>query len=343
MRKQSYISRLRTCLLATLLILVAPIACDHSPAEEGSVAGILYLPIEAEGHKELQNILRQQNYSWKTLQAGVPPLMLKHLPDDLHQVKSVTQKKRLFFLALLPMALLANEEIADQRRTVERLISKHDSGQKLTTSEISQLKRIKTRYNVKGDVLADPHQREKLLLRVDTIPPAMLLAQAANESGWGSSRFAKLANNLFGEWTFTPGQGIVPENRPAGETYEVKRFSSLYQSIRSYTRNINTHWAYKGLRKRRKQMRLDGEVITGLKLAEELDLYSTRREDYTRDIITLIRRNGLEQLATVRLRPAKPSAAAVSGEKNVVSPWKSQQNRAVNAISLRFQDGTTAG
>jgi len=153
----------------------------------------------------------------------------------------------------------------------------------------------------------------------------MLLAQAANESGWGSSRFAKQANNLFGEWTFTPGQGIVPKNRPAGASYEVKRFSSLYQSIRSYARNINTHWAYKGLRKRRKQMRLNGEVITGLKLAEELDLYSTRRKDYTRDIITLIRRNRLEQLATVRLRPAKPSAASVNGHKKAGRPEQPQQ------------------
>lgn len=290
--------------MAMALALATLAACNRGDSHDESG---LVSPhtIEAESQKELRNIFKSHNYSWDTLQAGVPPLILNRLPSDLHRIQSTERKKRLFFLSLLPMALLVNEEIAGQRRTLQTLFNEYEATGSLSDNSVAQLNRIQSGYRVKGDPLASKHVRAKLLRRVDTIPPAMLLAQAANESGWGTSRFVRQANNLFGEWTFTPGQGLIPENRPDGETYEVRRFDSLYQSIRSYARNINTHWAYNALREQREQMRRNGELITGLKLAGELDLYSTRRDNYSRDIINMIRLNQLEQLATVRLRPER--------------------------------------
>jgi len=287
--------------IAMLLTLSTLAACNQrTPNEESGI--VSPHTIEAGSQVELRSIFKQHNYSWDTLQEGVPPLMLSRFPSDLHRVKSIERKKRIFFLSLLPMALLVNEEISGHRRTLQILFDEYDTTGLLRESSLSQLNSIQSRYRVSGDPLTSKQVRSKLLRRVDTIPPAMLLAQAANESGWGTSRFVRQGNNLFGEWTFTPGQGLIPNDRPTGATYEVRRFASLYQSIRSYARNINTHWAYNDLRQRRETMRQSGELITGLKLAGDLDLYSTRRDDYSREIINLIRKNQLEQLATVRLR-----------------------------------------
>jgi len=289
----------------TLALALATLAaCNRGISREES-ANVSPHTIEAKTQKELRSIFKRHNYSWNTLQNGVPPLMLTRFPSDLHRIQPTERRKRLFFLALLPMALLANEEISSQRRALQNLFEEYDTIGVLRESSLSQLRNIQGRYRIRGNPLTSKAVRSKLLRRVDTIPPAMLLAQAANESGWGTSRFARLGNNLFGEWTFTPGQGLIPENRPAGATYEVRRFDSLYQSVRSYALNINTHWAYNALRQRREQMRRNGELITGLKLADELDLYSTRRDSYSRDIVNLIRREQLEQLATVRLRPSQ--------------------------------------
>ncbi len=293
--------------IAMILSLATFAACNQSNSRKES--GVVPPhAIEAKSLKELRSIFKRHNYSWDNLQDGVPPLMLNRFPSDLRRLQPAERKKRLFFLALLPMALLANEEISNQRRALQTVFDEYDTTGVLRESSLSQLNNIQGHYRVKGNPLTSKAVRSKLLRRVDTIPPAMLLAQAANESGWGTSRFARIGNNLFGEWTFTPGQGLIPENRPAGATYEVRRFDSLYQSIRSYVLNINTHWAYNALRQRREQMRRNGELITGLKLADELDLYSARRDSYSRDIINLIRREQLEQLATVRLRSTPTQA-----------------------------------
>ncbi len=159
--------------------------------------------------------------------------------------------------------------------------------------------------------------RRKLLKRIDIIPPSLTLAQAANESGWGMSRFAQHANNIFGEWTFTPGTGLVPKGRPEGETYEVRRFKTLYDSIRSYLRNLNTHSAYRSMRTKRLRMRENGLPLTGYSLAGEMKFYSTRRDAYVAEIRQMIRGNHLEKLNDVTLlsqaRQHEPAAEPSKG------------------------------
>ena len=111
-----------------------------------------------------------------------------------------------------------------------------------------------------------------------------------------------MANNLFGEWTFIPGQGIIPEGRPEGETYEVQKFATVYDSVRSYLHNLNTHSAYKHLRQLRAESRVSGKSPEGLKLAEGLLRYSTRGEDYIKELQAMIRSNKLNRFASVKLR-----------------------------------------
>jgi Bax protein len=254
------------------------------------------ITINAYHHKNLQTIFSTHEYSWNRLDRGVPPLILKKFPDDLHLMHSVKLKKNLFFRTILPMAMLANEEIADQRSTLNAIFLDFDQKGFITLQQQKKLDSISSRYNIKKDPLTTKNIRKKILRRVDTLPESMVLAQAANESGWGTSRFARKANNIFGEWTFKPGMGLVPKKRPVGATYEVRLFSSLYQSVRSYMRNINTHRGYVSLRQMREEHRQNNIKPSGIKLAWGLDNYSTRRAAYSREIQALIKSNRLEQM-----------------------------------------------
>jgi Bax protein len=170
-------------------------------------------------------------------------------------------------------------------------------------------------YKLSGKPFDKPKTRRELLKRVDIIPPALILAQAANESAYGTSRFSRLANNLFGEWTFTPGTGIVPLARPHGKTYEVRRFKSISASLNSYLKNLNTHRAYKGLRERRAYLRSENLPLKSVELAEGLTRYSIRGEEYVKSIKRIIRQNRLSLLSEVKLRTPASDPVAL-GETN---------------------------
>jgi len=131
----------------------------------------------------------------------------------------------------------------------------------------------------------------QLLKRVDTVPMKLVLSQAANESAWGTSRFARQANNLFGQWCFTKGCGIVPSRRNAGATHEVAAFTSPQLSVRSYMHNINTGRVYQDLRNIRAQQRAQGKTATALQLAEGLSKYSERGQAYVKEIKSMISYN----------------------------------------------------
>ncbi|MCH2098860.1 MAG: glucosaminidase domain-containing protein, partial [Pseudomonadales bacterium] len=134
---------------------------------------------------------------------------------------------------------------------------------------------------------------DELLACVDVIPPSLVLAQAATESAWGTSRFARKANNLFGEWCFTAGCGLVPNHRSQGATHEVERFATVSASIDSYFHNLNSHPAYAELRAIRARAREAAATISGADLAAGLMLYSERGEDYVDELRQIIRVNDL--------------------------------------------------
>jgi len=298
----------KTFSLTLIFLLVLPALLSGGCREttgDGRVE--LLIPpqvISPNSYRELAAIFARLDYDLDTLDRGVPPLLLQRFPPDMGQIPRVGERKRLFYLGLLPMALMLNEEIRLERKRLQRILGRINAGRPLSVTDRTFLDSLKQAYHVRGDLLDSAAVRQELLRRVDLIPVELLLAQAANESAYGTSRFCLVANNLFGEWTFTPGTGIVPEGRPAGETYEVRVFSSLYESLRSYARNINTHWAYQSLRRERERLRREGLPLSGALLAGGLHLYSTRRQAYVEDIRNLIRHNRLERLARAELRPS---------------------------------------
>lgn len=300
--------------LPTLLLAATIALCGcGGEAPQSAVRQETSAPAEviaAGTHQELKTFFANYGYDWNTLSEGVPPLILASLPGDLDRIPRITEKKRVFFLSLLPMVLMANEEISRQREELLGLLERHDAGDRLSPDERDLLASLSREYEVEEDPLS-ARGREMLLRRIDIVPPSMALAQAATESAYGTSRFARKGNNLFGEWTFTPGTGLVPKERPDGATYEVRRFGTLYDSVRSYMRNLNTHQAYLALRKQRQHLRDAGQPLRGADLARGLVQYSTRGEAYVEDVRAIIRRNHLSLLADISLRGVQTSPEVV--------------------------------
>lgn len=202
------------------------------------------------------------------------------------------ERKAAFFSYLLPMVEAENEAILSSRRALLAIIDKGEPG----WAERLWLKRLARTYE-----LADfnPEARDQLRVlkrRVDIVPSSLALAQAANESAWGTSRFARMGNNFFGQWCFRQGCGLVPNSRNEGATHEVAAFKTPRQSVRRYMNNINTHAAYLPLRQVRERLRAEGQPITGLALASTLQRYSERGQAYVDELKGMIRSNELHTL-----------------------------------------------
>lgn len=256
-------------------------------------------PVTAGDVGELESLFGDLDYPWPLeREAKVPPVMVDPLPHDLAKVSDVKLKKSLFFRALLPIVLAENRKLRAQRRYMLALFSMDlpPTG----SDKRRWLEEQLTLYRVKGDIEDEP-TRQELARRLDEIPIALVLAQAANESGWGNSRFAREANNLFGEWTYKEGQGMVPEARAAGENHAVRIFPSLRASVKSYFNNINSGRAYEELRLMREKLRNNERDLNALKLADGLVRYSERGDEYVDEIKKMIRANRLNTLAGVTL------------------------------------------
>lgn len=217
----------------------------------------------------------------------VPRLRLVMLPRDLPDVPDTGQRKTVFLSLLLPLVLEANAHIAQERRRLRYAIDRRATGQNLSQELIDWLGKLAKRY--KGS----PERLDDLLLRVDTVPPSLVLAQAAAESGWGTSRFAVQGNAIFGQWTTAGGKGLVPLERPDGKTYKVRSFDRLIDSVNAYLLNLNTHRSYRGFRKTRAEMRRAGEPLDGPTLAGELHRYSEKGDEYVELLQGIIRKNRL--------------------------------------------------
>jgi Bax protein len=211
---------------------------------------------------------------------------------DFTVYDNVKHKKLAFFEYMLPLVKEQNSLIKDQR---ERLLElRHLSVSEFSRAQEDLVTKLIKEYRVKSDQLSK-EDINQLLLRVDEVPASLALAQAALESAWGTSRFAVQANNLFGQWCYTKGCGLVPLRRDAASSHEVEKFRTVSDAVSSYLRNINSHRAYAGLRKDRAQLRATGDAVTGYKLAEGLVDYSELREAYVKEIQAVIRINKLAQ------------------------------------------------
>ena len=214
---------------------------------------------------------------------------------DFASMKDVKQKKHAFFEYLYPLIEVANKEVLVKRVKLSEIQADIAAGDKLTPGEIEFLAVISKEYSLKSkDTISADHVK-KLLRAVNYVPPSLALAQAANESAWGTSRFAKQANNFFGQWCFKKGCGIVPARRDVGSTHEVRKFNSTQGSVRSYLKNINTGRAYSSLRSVRAKTSGKNAMLTGHDLAGGLVKYSARGEAYVKEIRSMIRTNKLKK------------------------------------------------
>ncbi len=226
-----------------------------------------------------------------------PELQLKKQPPaPASPPTPVAVKKERFFSRLLPLVLARNQQVQQLRDDLVRLTEKVEEGVPLSSEEWSDLQRLARQYRIRGPFHDPGRLLEKLLRKVDLLPPSLALAQAANESAWGESRFARDANNLFGQWCFTEGCGLVPKNRPEGMNHEVAYFDSWQASLAAYYRNINSHPAYKPLRDIRAQLRAQNLPLDGQQLALGLEKYSARGSIYIESLQRIIRVNKLDRL-----------------------------------------------
>ena len=250
----------------------------------------------------LRAYFRRIGYDLERVGTGagrVPSYFVSRMPADLSQVPDVKVRKAVFLQSVLPLILQVNEEILTERRRLAGLQARLLAGLSLGRVDSIWLAVMAERYG--------ENQIDDLSRRVDIIPPSLALAQAAEETGWGTSRFARQGNAIFGQRTYTKEGDMVPLRRDEGKTHRVKSFNSLLDSVRSYALTLNSHWAYGGFRRTRAAMRKEDAPLNGSVLAGKLMRYSTRGEAYVKTIRVIISGNKLGRFDTARLSPEPPS------------------------------------
>ena len=244
------------------------------------------------------NLFEDLKYDLKGVRAGqkVKPIYLTKLPKDLKTLGDTRQKREVFIKIILPLILDENAKITKDRKKLFKIISKNFN----TVGERVWLKRRFKEYKIDDQDLA------KLKMRMDIIPVSIAIAQAANESGWGTSRFALEGNALFGQWTWSK-KGISPKNKDPNQSHKILQFQILKASVRAYKNNLNTHNAYGEFREARAKLRQDNMDINGLKLTKYLKAYASIGEKYVVILNDIIEKNSLTDFDKAILLPTKLS------------------------------------
>lgn len=210
-----------------------------------------------------------------------------NMPKSYYEITDTKKMKTAFFYHILSMAKRQNAFILQDRKFIEKTYSKVSTLSK-NSDEYKRFKKIQKRYKLKDD-----YTLKTYLIKIDTIPTSLVLAQAAIESGWGKSRFFKKANNIFGQWTWS-GIGLTPSSRDAGKKHKIKIFSTLEDSVKSYMINLNSGWGYKDFRALRASLRANNN-ISGVALSDTLTNYSQKKEVYNKMVKNLILSNKLSK------------------------------------------------
>ena len=242
------------------------------------------------------NLFDELNYDLKGVRAGqkVKPIYLTKLPKDIKTLGDTKKKRELFIKIVLPLILDENSKITEDRKKLFKILGKNFN----TVGERVWLKRRFKEYKI------DDRDLSKLKMRMDIIPVSIALAQAANESGWGTSRFALEGNALFGQWTWSK-KGISPKNKDPDQSHKILQFQVLKASVKAYKNNLNTHNAYKEFREVRAQLRQENKQIIGLDLIKYLKAYAAIGEKYVLIIEDIIEKNSLTDFDKADLLPTK--------------------------------------
>ena len=242
------------------------------------------------------NLFEDLGYDLKGVRAGqkVKPIYLTKLPKDINSLGSTKQKRDLFIKIILPLILDENEKIVQDRKKLFKILGKNFN----TIGERVWLKRRFKEYKIEDKDLS------KLKMRMDIIPVSIAIAQAANESGWGTSRFALEGNALFGQWTWSD-KGITPSKKDKNKSHKVLQFQVLKASVKAYKNNLNTHKAYQEFREVRAQLREEGKEINGLELTKYLEKYASIGKKYVEILESIIKKNSLTDFDKANLLPTK--------------------------------------
>ena len=225
----------------------------------------------------------------------VKPIYFTRLPKDLDTIKSVKEKKETFLQILLPLVVAENEKIKEDREYLLKILKENE-----TEENKRWLNKKYKAYKVSGRNITE------LIEKIDIIPTSIALAQAAKESGWGTSRFALEGNAIYGQWTWN-GDGIEPLEKTKDQNHKILKFPLLRASVKAYITNLNTHRGYKGFRVKRSKLREQNKKLAGLELIHELENYAQTGKEYTKILAQIIKQNDLDELETVTIDDFKDS------------------------------------
>jgi len=235
------------------------------------------------------NLFENLKYDLKSIRLGqsVKPVYLSKLPKDLKKIKSTNKRKETFIKIVMPLILSENEKILEDRNKLFRILGKQSN----TMGEKVWLKRRLKDYGIKGEDIAE------LKLRMDIVPTSIAIAQAAKESGWGTSRFALEGNAMYGQWTWS-GEGIEPSKKDKKKEHKILKFPKLQSSVAAYMKNLNTHRGYSEFRDKRSKIREKKQEVNGLDLVDYLYNYAQTGSEYVKTLKIIIQQNNLNDFDT---------------------------------------------
>jgi Bax protein len=243
----------------------------------------------------IEELFKSTNYNLDDVRKNklVKPITLTLLPKEIKQIENTKKRKDLFIQIILPLVIKENNKIKVDRKRLFSILNKNQNSK----AESSWLNLKFKQYGVVNKDLST------LKIRMDEIPVSMAIAQAAKETGWGTSRFAQEGNALFGQWTWT-GEGIKPAEADVDSTHKVMKFIVLQASVRAYQRNLNTHSTYRDFRSARAALRDEGKILDSKTLTEHLNKYAETGKKYVKTLQQIIRQNHLEDFDDAKLLPS---------------------------------------
>ena len=243
----------------------------------------------------IQELFKSTNYNLDDVRKNklVKPVTLTLLPEEIIKIENSTKRKNLFIQIILPLIIKENNYIRLDRKKLFSVLNKN----KNSGNEKRWLNLKFKQYGVMNKDVST------LKIRMDEIPVSMAIAQAAKETGWGTSRFAQEGNALFGQWTWS-GDGIKPAGADDDSTHKVMKFKILQASVKAYQRNLNTHSSYKEFRSARAELRDNKKELDSLVLSNYLDKYAETGKKYVKILQQIIRQNQLTDFDDAKLLPS---------------------------------------
>ena len=243
----------------------------------------------------IKQLFQDTGYNLKDVREKklVKPVALTLLPNEIKMIENTKKRKELFIQIVLPLILQENNNIRLDRKTLFSIINKSNN----SDLEKKWLEKKYKQYGIKSKDLSE------LKIRMDEVPVSLAIAQAAKETGWGTSRFAQEGNALFGQWTWS-GEGLKPKDADVDKGHKVMKFNVLQASVRAYKRNLNTHSTYKDFRKARAELRDLGKPLDGMALSEHLDKYAETGDQYVKVLKQIIIQNKLKDFDDAKLLPS---------------------------------------